>query len=306
MNTNDYMLGCYLKPEPKHHEFKLIRPVTSSDMDIVNISMKKLADFGNCCTLYEICNKNYKSILSYNVAIVDDFPLNRHRSPEYIEEAIQEMNRFLLNYLSSFKTYIDHLTTRYTRLQRQGQSFLDDFKKLTAAGYDGNFPYRFFSKLRDYVQHCGLPLGSMNISEYPDEKGYVVIKVLISIDRDNLISYKKWGKVTPDLQSQPPKMELLPYLNGFQSQIQLINLAVSAFEISLVTDSLHTIDGLVREVQDKYPIGRPLIGRYEEREGQRKLHVIEFPFHTIAKLQEKLREVQDFQNRQKIKGETAT
>ena len=101
-------------------------------------------------------------------------------------------------------------------------------------------------------------------------------------------------------------VELLPYLNGFQSQIQLINLVVSAFEISLVTGSLHIIDGLVREAQDKYPSGRPFIGRYEEPKSQQKLHVIEFPFHTMVKLQEKLREVQDFQNRQKIKRKTAT
>ena len=72
----------------------------------------------------------------------------------------------------------------------------------------------------------------------------------------------------PDLHSQPQNMELLPYLNGFQSQIQLVNLVVSAFEISLVTDSWHIIDELVYEAQDKYPDGRPFIGRYEEPKGQ--------------------------------------
>jgi hypothetical protein len=306
-DTNEYMLGCHLKPEPKHHEFKLIRPITSADMDIIDISMKKLGDFGNCCTLSEICDKNYQTILSYHVAIKDDFPLNRHRDHEYMEEAFQEMNRLLLNYLSSFKTFIDHLTTRYTRLQRQGHSFLDDFKKLTAACYDGNFSYRFFSKLRDYVQHCGLPLGSIDISEYPDQKGEVVIKVSITIDRDNLISsYKKWGNVRSDLQSQPRNMELLPYLAGFQSQIQLISLVVSAFEISLATDPWHIIDKLMRETQDKHPNGRPFIGRYEEHGGQRKLHVIEFPFHTMVKFQETIDKVQDFQNRQKMQGRAAT
>jgi len=266
------------------HEFKLIRPITSADMDTINISMKKLGDFGSCCTLYEICDKNYQSILSYHVAIKDDFPLNRHRDHEYMEEALQEMNRLLINYLSSFKTFIDHLTTRYTRLQRQGHSFLDDFKKLTAACYDGNFSYRLLSKLRDYVQHCGLPLESIDISEYPDQKSEVVIKVSITIDRDNLISrYKKWGNVRSDLQRQPRNMELLPYLDGFQSQIQLISLAASAFEISLATDSWHIIDKLMRETQDKHPNDRPFIGRYEEHGGQRKLHVIEFPFRTMVK-----------------------
>lgn len=307
MNTNEYMLGCHLKPEPKHHEFDLIRPITSADMDIINTAMNKLGDFGSCCALYEICDRNYQTILSYHVTIKDDFPLNRHRDHEYMEEAFQEMNRLLLNYLSSFKTFIDHLTTRYTRLQRQGDSFLDDFKKLTAACYDGNFPYGFFSKLRDYVQHCGLPLGSIYISEYPHRKGVVIIKVSITMDRDNLIrSYKKWGSVKPDLQRQPRNMELLPYLDGFQSQIQLINLVVSAFEISLAKDSWHVIDELMRETQDKHPNGRPFIGRYDERGGQRKLHLIEFPFRTMVKFQETINRVQDFQNRRKMQGRAAT
>ena len=101
-------------------------------------------------------------------------------------------------------------------------------------------------------------------------------------------------------------MELLPYLNGFQSQVQLINLVVSAFEISLASESWNTINNLVLEAQDKHPNCRPFIGRYEEPGGQRKLHVIEFPFHTMAKFQERLREVQDFQNKQKMKRKAAT
>ncbi len=100
-------------------------------------------------------------------------------------------------------------------------------------------------------------------------------------------------------------MEILPYLSGFQSQIQLINLVVSAFEISLTRKSRNTINNLVLEAQEKHPNCRPFIGRYEEPGGQRKLNVIEFPFHTMAKFQENLREVQDFQNKQKVKRKAA-
>jgi len=303
-DLNEYMLGCYLKPAPKHLEIRLIRLISAIEMDSVNKAIKQIGDFGSCCTLYEMCEKNYQAILSYHTAIKNDFPSNRHRSYEYMEEAFQEMNRLILNYLSSFKTFIDHLTTRYTRLQRQGYPFLADYKKITAACYDGNLPYRFFSKLRDYVQHRGLPLGSIHIDEKAAPDGNVDINISICFHRDTLISdYKKWGKVKADLESQPEHMEPLPYLNGFQSQIQLINLVVSGMEISLATESWHSLNKLVHEVMVKYPNGKPIIGRYVEsgREKQ-KVEVIEFPFHTMRKFQEKLKEVQNFQNRRNIEG----
>lgn len=303
-DLNEYRLGCYLKPVPKHLEIKLMRPISATEMESVTKAIKQLGDFGSCCALYEICEKNYQSILSFNAAIKNDFPSNRQRAYEYMEEAFQEMNRLLLNYLSAFKTFIDHLTTRYTRLQRQGGSFLADFKKITAACYDGNFPYRFFSKLRDYVQHCGLPLGSIHIDEKPAPDGSVDINISICFSRDALISaYKKWGKVKADLERQPEHMEPLPYLNGFQSQIQLINLVVSGTEISLATESWQSLNKLAHEVMVKYPNGKPIIGRYVEAgRGKQNVEVIEFPFHTMKKFQEKLKEVQNFQNRRNIKG----
>lgn len=301
---HEYSLGCFLKPVPKSIGIKLMRPISTTEMESVTEAIEQLGEFGNCCALYEICEKNYQSILSYNAAIKNDFPSNRHREYEYMEEAVQEMNRLLLNYLSAFKTFIDHLTTRYTRLQRQGGSFLSDFKAITAACYDGNFPYRFFSKLRDYVQHCGLPLGSIHIDEKPAPDGSVDISTSICFSRDTLISaYEKWGKVKADLERQQEEMELLPYINGFQSQIQLINLVVSGMEISLATESWQSLNKLAHEVIVKYPNGKPIIGRYvESRRSEQNFEFIEFPFHTMKKFQEKLKEVQHFKDKQNTKG----
>jgi hypothetical protein len=301
------MLGCHLKPEPKHHNFHLIRPITTADMDSINIALKHLGDFGNCCSLYEICEKNCQSILGYYGAIKDGLLFNRGREFEYVEETLQEMNRLLLNYLSSFRTFTDHLETRYKKLQRQGYSYLADYKKITAACYDGNFPYRFFNKLRNYIQHCGLPLHFMNIKEDVDQNGSVITSISICLKRDDLISdYDGWVKVKSDLRSQPEYMELLPYLTGLRSQIRLINLVISGFEIALATDSWHFIYGLVHEVMDKYPNGRPFIGRYVEPEkGKPELQTIDFPLHIMVKFQEKLLEIKDFQIKQKMKRKSA-
>lgn len=299
------MLGCQRKLAPKHLQIDLIRPIIANDMIQVKDAIKRIGDFGSYCGLYEICDKNYYSIVQYYASIVDGFPANRPKTQEYMMNALQEMNRLLMNYLSSFRTYIDHLLTRYRRLQRQGCSHLEAFENIRKACHDGSFYYRFFWKLRNYVQHCGLPLGHINIAESPASDGSIKIDVTIGFERDNLLSdYKDWGNVKTDLRRQPDKMELRPYLDEFRSQIQLIDLVVSSIEVSLAMGSWNFINGLISEVQAKFPDGTPLIGRYEKIEtSDTKFYGIEFPFYAMIKLQETVKKIQDFKNTQTMKGE---
>lgn len=304
-NPNEYMLGCRRKPAPKHLQVDLIRPMTANDMGKVEVAIKRIGDFGGYCGLYEICEKNYNSIVQYYTSIKDEFPSYRQNAQEYMTEAFHEINRLLMNYLSSFRTYIDHLSTRYAKLQRQGYLHLDEFKNITTACYDGSFSYRFFYKLRNYVQHCGLPLGSISIEESPALDGSINIDATVWFERDNLLNaFKKWGQVRADLLEQPATMELLAYLDEFRSQIQLIDLVVSSIEISLAQDSWYFINELVSEVQVKFPDGMPFIGRYEGSEkGHPKLQSIEFPFYAMTKFQETISKIQTFKNTQAMRGE---
>ncbi len=288
-SISGYFLGSHLKSKPEHSDCHNIRPVTVAHMESISNALEKLGDFDSCCRLYEICEKNYQLILSYHSSIKDDFPSNRDRSYEYLSEAFYEITRLLLNYLSSFKTFYDHFTTRYTRLERHGYSFHTDYKKITAACYDSSFSYRFFTKLRDYVQHCGLPLGEVTIYEQPTKDGNVEIHVSTSLNRDSLLSsYNKWKKVKAELQSQPEYMELLLYLNEFQSQIQKINRIVTDFEVSIAVNSWQILWELVNEVQAQYPDGSPFIGQYKKTDsGQSRLLITYFPIHTMLKFEEK-------------------
>jgi len=288
-SISGYFLGSHLKPKPEHSDCYNIRPITVAHMESISNALEKLGDFDSYCHLYEICEKNYQSILSYHFSIKDDFLSNQDKSYEYLGEAFYEITRLLLNYLSSFKTFYDHLETRYTKLERQGYSFYTDYKKITAACYDSSFSYRFFTKLRDYVQHCGLPLGEMIIYEQPNQDRNVDIHISTVLHRDSLLSSGfKWKKLKAELHDQPEQMELLLYLDRLQSQIKLINRSVVDFEISLAKDSWKIIWELINEVQDQYPDGSPFIGQYKETDsGQHKLLITHFPIHTMLKFEEK-------------------
>lgn len=290
-SLNEYFLGSHLKPKPEHSDCYHIRPINAADMNSISTALKQLGDFESYCSLYEICEKNYQSILSYHSTIKENFPLNRDRSYEYVGEVRQEINRLLLNYLSSFRTFIDHLGTKYKVLKRrQGYSFFDEYEKIKSACEDSSFSYRFFTKLRNYVQHCGLPLGEVMIYEQLTQDGNVDIHVSTSLHRDSLLSnYNWWKEVKADLQSQPEYMELLLYLDEFQHQIQHINWLVADFEISLAADSWQILWELISEVHALYTNGSPFIGQYKKTDGgQKKVLITHFPIHTMLRFEEKL------------------
>lgn len=303
-DADEYKLGCQTLVAPKHRKMELIRPIDRSRMDAIRVAWERLGEFNEVCMLSEICETNYQSITAYCGNLHDSFAANRHRPQDFMSDCVQEINRLLLNYLAGFRAFLDHLETRYSRLQREGYRCLEDHKKILSACYDENFAYRFFYKLRNYVQHCGLPLGSMCIDESPAQNHSVEIDISVFFDRDNLISsYKGWGKLMGDLQAQPKKMDLIPYLNSFKSEIALIDQVVSAIEISLASDSWANLYELLNEVQTKYPSGMAFIGRLKKQErGKATLQMLEFPFHAMIKFQNKRDALNKHREQRKTKG----
>jgi len=285
---------------------KLLRPIASTDMEIIRRAIYQLGDFDSCCNLWEICEANYQSVLSHQATLGTGVASNHHRMPEYMRETVQEMNRLILNYLASFRTFIDHLETRYKRLDREGHPCLGDFKKMTAACYDTSFPYRFFYKLRNYVQHCGMPISFMDTAEYPGPGGKPRIDVSIGFDRDSLLgNYSEWGNVKADLQKQPQRMNLIPLLGEFRSRMQLVRIVALGMETSLAHDSFGILYNLVNEVQKEHPNGRPFIGRLVKVEGgQSELQEVGIPLHTMVKFQNMMKEIRDFTNKKGAKADS--
>lgn len=262
-------------------------------MATLSSAMSKLGNFMSCCNLYDICDKNFQSIKLYCEQLATNYGAHpREQANIFIEQSVQEINRLLLNYLSSFRTYLDHLTTRYSRLEQQGSTYLKDFKKITSTCYDTSFFYRFFYKLRNYVQHCGLPISYMHTSETAD-KGSVKITISTGFNRDVLLDGFDWGSVRNDLLKQPERLELLPCLEGFLHEVQNINLVVTSIEVCLANESWRKLNEIVNEVAVQCPKGEPFIGRLVRLDtGKSEMQMISFPFHQMKKYNEKCLEVQ--------------
>ena len=92
---------------------------------------------------------------AYNSDLVASVDLSKY---------VRIIDKWLLNILSSFKALLDHLETRITRNYGKDSKEYDQLKSAYSYEFDNVFSYAFSYKLRNYIQHCGMPKITFNIN----------------------------------------------------------------------------------------------------------------------------------------------
>jgi len=85
---------------------------------------------------------------------------------DYKEEAYVEFNRCLINFIASFKSFVEHCESRVRNIFGNSSDEVLEFKSCLSNLFDNNFSYRFFIKLRDYAIHVGYPIENVSFSKY--------------------------------------------------------------------------------------------------------------------------------------------
>ena len=147
---------------------------------------------------------------------------NNHKADFYeFDRIFLDINRHILNLLSSIRTFLDHTETTLKKKYGDNSEEYRLFKKEAGLAYDNSFAYRFLYKLRNYAQHCGLPSGFAEVNSsdcLPSEEKDVI---RISFVREDLLErYDRWGKIKEELKAQSEKFDVLPLI---EEQFQLLN-----------------------------------------------------------------------------------
>ena len=69
----------------------------------------------------------------------------------------------IINWLTSFRLHLDYAETRVKRQYGKTSDQVKAFKAQTHQAFDSSIGYRFISKFRNYVQHCGPPITSVSV-----------------------------------------------------------------------------------------------------------------------------------------------
>lgn len=136
-----------------------------------------------------------------------------------------DMNRHLINFLNSFKMILDHLTYTITHRYGKDSAVLSQYEESTKQQFDNVFAYRFISKLRDYSQHCSMPIHITTITMLTKpSNGNTARKLELFLLRDKLLQdFDGWGAVVKrEIPKLPAKIEIDQYLPATLSSLGVI------------------------------------------------------------------------------------
>ena len=257
-----------------------IRTLSNNEFKIATTEIDELEKFHNEDALFNLVELNYIDIETRL-----DFYLNQYiENPglDFSEFSSQflDLNRLILNLLSSIRTYLDHTETRLKRTFKDKSSEVELFKRLTSEAFDGHFAYRFLEKLRNYSQHCGLPTGEVTIID--DEKGH---SIKLSLLRDSLLTnFDSWGAIIkPELEVQEDKFDIIPLLEKKVELLKEINQKISLSLLQKLTKQGNHLLELIIETQDKGK-GIPSILYISGPENSPKIEIKWFPYDVISKI----------------------
>jgi hypothetical protein len=147
-----------------------------------------------------------------------------HKPPDHLgANGGAEVNRHLMNFLFSFRSFLDHSETHFAHADASG-TWKQRFKECTSACYDTVFAYRLLYEFRNYVQHCGLPLGGIDVSTRRDPQSHSQPEFRVYLARDHLLQWRKWKPIVKtDLKQQSKEIPLMPLVDDLMECIHRLN-----------------------------------------------------------------------------------
>ena len=174
-----------------------------------------LAVFRDCFSIKEMLLESKSDIINY---------LNRLSSqvipPDYsiVMPCLISANKFLMNYLSFFKIFIDVSSKSIKKIHKEE---LQEFQKYSSKLYDSLFGYRFISRLRNYAIHREMPLKNLEVSRQEGTR--------ITCRKSELLQYDGWSTVKKEILILPDGIDVIPYIE--ESQAGAIKLYIKILEI---------------------------------------------------------------------------
>ena len=199
-------------------------------------------------------NKYFESVIN-SFLERENFNILDNNLPE-LKYVSRNANRFLFNYLSSARTYLDH-SGKYLKNKYGNNSIhYNKFEKYTNYLYDNFFEYRFIYKLRNYAQHCGLPLNSITFSV--DNKDLLNRKINLNplfLKSELKKNYKEWGqKLNEDFKFQPEEISVRQIIGDYYKNISDLNDEFIKIEKLSLKESVEYLENFKQRNYSEYNV----------------------------------------------------
>jgi hypothetical protein len=209
----------------KQTKITAIEPI---DVDVLNDDKRLIASYYSSLQLIDAVQLNVGELLQSIVNCAIEFHKTSQMSDELLDEIMLDFSRQLLNVLGMFRAFLDH--SDYSLIKEFGKdsSEFSSWKNSLALQYDSILEYRFFSKLRNYSQHIGMPPLHISFSQSAETDSTTF---RLDISKDQLLADTfTWGsRVSADLASLPEKIPVIELLNNWRESYKKV--AIKLLEI---------------------------------------------------------------------------
>jgi hypothetical protein len=135
----------------EHEAISSVRQLTRDEYQRVREASIALTRFGANHGLLEMVQWNFQDYMLLFEQYVPEFFGDASRfvipSPFVMRRAVIDANRRILNFLYSFRTFLDHWETKLKRRYGKDSEQVRRFKAACSDAYDSCFSYRFIYKL---------------------------------------------------------------------------------------------------------------------------------------------------------------
>ena len=124
---------------------------------------------------FNLVLENYAELEGDILQIALNHMLFADTSSEAALDALYRVNRRVVAVLTACRMYLDQMPRHVRCIVGDNGAEQAEFKARLSTHYDGALGYRVMEALRNYAQHCGIPVHSITRGSYrkPDDRGYV-------------------------------------------------------------------------------------------------------------------------------------
>lgn len=242
--------------------FRQVRSLVANEYEQYRNAVQCLREFRRWGMLERMFNRNAKEFhdaLSSATAIL----VNSTFLSDARDEIDFVANHSLLNFMSSMRLFLDHTATRLKRRYGADGSPVQAFKARTAASYDNVFGYRFLYRLRNYGQHCSVPIGHVQVeSRLVDLNDHVQGRTAaLAFDVHELLLQGSdvWGaNLKSELETLPQLLNVSPLVEDARQQLAELCAVVKDSEKPELCKAVQPIINISEPVLDSG--GVPIVG----------------------------------------------
>ncbi|WP_223531812.1 hypothetical protein [Pseudomonas sp. GL-RE-20] len=195
---------------------------------------------------FDLLLSNYLELEKEALSLTADLMLRSHFDHTVAFKIRSQINRRVVNLLSSIRTYLDLLETNTRTCLQGNKDQANEAKIAKSVEYDANADYRFGEALRNYVQHNGLAVHDVNFPSnwlhQNEEKNDIRLEINLKLfARKNILqSDNKFKAII--LKEIPEQVELRQSIRSYMGSINTIHAKVRQLTDQHVVTARHLIE----------------------------------------------------------------